>query len=232
MDLNSDVGELPDDITSGLQEALLALVERANVACGGHAGDDATMDATVAQCARLGVLVGAHPSYPDRAHFGRRRMEMDRSALLESVRAQVQALDVIARAHGVTLAHIKLHGALYHDAAHHPDVARVVVDACAPWEVPLVLPVGAATLPLVRSLGREVLLEAFADRGYTPEGALIPRGAPGALVHHPEAAAAQARALLERWPIDTLCVHGDTLGALALVHAVRTAIDRTRTNPA
>ncbi len=224
MRLNADLGEDPRAVVDGTQEALIALVDEANVACGGHAGDDETMRATVAQCVRHGVAVGAHPSYPDRAGFGRVSMAMPAGELERAVREQIDALARIAGAAGVALTHVKPHGALYHDAARDPAVAGALVAAvrgALPSGVALVLPAGAPTRERCERAGVPVVAEGFADRGMRDDGSLIPRGMPGAVIEDPAAAAAQAAAVVAGGGIDTLCVHGDTPGALAVARAVR-----------
>lgn len=220
IDLNCDLGESPDHVFGGGQEAILPFLKRANVACGGHAGDIATMRATVEQCLRHGVLVGAHPSYPDPEGFGRRSLAVPHDLLVDSIHAQVRELDDILRAQGGALAHIKPHGALYHDVGHAPDVARALLEATAAWDVPLVLQAGAPTTSLVREAGRRVLAEVFADRAYEPDGSLRARARPGAVLDDPQEAAAQAERLAKAGRGDTLCVHGDTPGALAIARAV------------
>lgn len=227
LDVNCDLGESPEMVFGGAQEAILPFIHRANVACGGHEGDVETMTITVEQCLRHGVLVGAHPSYPDREGFGRRSLELAPAVLVEVVRAQVKALDEIVRAHGGALAHIKPHGALYHDVGERAETARAFLDATAAWDVPLVLLAGAATTALVTSAGRRVLAEAFADRAYEPDGSLRPRSLPGSIVDDPDAAAAQAERLVRQGRADTLCVHGDTPSALAIARALHARLGRT-----
>lgn len=238
IDLNADVGEGYGAWTMGDDAALLPHVTSANVACGGHAGDPAIMVATLRLAARLGVACGAHPGYPDRAGFGRRELPMDAEALHASLLAQLGALAAIARDAGVPLRHVKPHGALYHRAAHDPQVARTVVAACAsvlPGRA-ILGPAGSALLHAAAAAGLPVRPEGFADRGYAADGGLVPRGQPGALLADPAAAAAQACAIARTGRAatadggsvaviaETLCIHGDSPGAPAIAAAVRAAL--------
>ena len=221
--LNADVGEIDTAVFDGTQEALLDVVDEANVACGGHAGDERTMRATVAQCRARHVAIGAHPSYPDRANFGRTSMTMELAALRASIRQQVRTLIDVAG----SVRHVKPHGALYHDAGARPEIVDVLVDVMrevAPGAA-LVLQAGAPQLERVRAAGGvAVVREGFADRGYRRDGSLIPRAQAGALLLDPTAAVAQALGFARANAVDTLCVHGDTPGAVALARAVKAAI--------
>jgi len=221
VDLNADVGEGMEDA------ALLPWVTSANVACGMHAGDPSTMDQTVVLALSRGVRVGAHPGYPDRANFGRVAMEMSADAVENLVVYQVAALEGIVRSRGGTLTHVKPHGALYHSGAEFPDVARAIAEGVRRVGADLVL-VGAAGSMLIgaaRDAGLPVAEEAFADRRYRPDGTLVPRGKPGAVLLDPDEAAEQAVGLARdgiaiaedssRVSVraDTICLHGDTPGA-------------------
>ncbi len=219
--LNIDVGELPEE-----PEALVAAADRVNVACGGHAGDDTTMRVTLARAKAAGALVGAHPSYVDRARFGRVAMDVPADVLAAEVRDQCARLAAHARAVGVPIGHAKPHGALYHRAAADPVVAEAVLDGVVAALGPVAVmgpPTGALRDAAARR-GLPYLREGFADRGMTPAGALIPRGTPGDLIHDPAAAADQARRLVATGDYDTLCVHGDTPDAIAIARAVRAAL--------
>jgi len=220
IDLNADVGEGMDDA------ALLPFVTSANVACGLHAGDPTVMDGTVALALSRGVRVGAHPGYPDREHFGRVAVEMAFDAIENLVLYQIAALDGFVRSRGGTLTHVKPHGALYHGGAEFPDVARAIAEGVRRFRTSLVL-VGAAGSMLIeagREAGLPVAEEAFADRRYMPDGSLVPRGQPGALITDPDESAEQAVRLARDRSVvaadgttvevraDTLCLHGDTPG--------------------
>lgn len=229
MILNLDAGELPSET-----EALWALFDVVNIACGGHAGDAASMARIVAFCAARGrPLVGAHPSYPDRAGFGRRARHTPAAALGAEIAEQCAALAAQARAHGVAVAWLKPHGALYHDAAADPALARAVLDgACAALGAAFTVigPPAGALRDAALAFGLGYAREGFADRGRRADGSLVPRSEPGALIEDPAAAAAQALALAGQ--VDTICVHGDTPGALAIARAVRAAVTASRAEAA
>jgi UPF0271 protein len=224
--VNIDLGELPDEA-----EALYEYAHVANVACGGHAGDDASMGRAVERCLSHGVRIGAHPSYPDREGFGRRVVAMDPDALRASVAAQCAELARIVQAQGRTVTFVKAHGALYH-AAHTDDaVAEALVSgACLSLGQGITV-IGPADGALAGAAARSSLSyarEGFADRETRPDGTLVPRGEPGALVVDPSAAAARARDLAARGHVDTICVHGDTRGAVEIARAVREALDESK----
>jgi UPF0271 protein len=225
IDLNCDVGELPGPEGRAADGALLALVSSANVACGGHAGDPDSMAATIVAAAALGVAVGAHPSYADREHFGRRSRAQSPRDAAAALSAQLEALRTIAHAHDLALTHVKPHGALYNDAAADRSVAAAVADAVAAFDSALVL-VGLAGSALLegRAAGLRVAAEGFCDRAYEPDGSLRSRSQPGAVYDDPETAARQAVRLAQRGDIDTLCIHGDTPNALPIARAVRAAL--------
>lgn len=238
IDLNADVGESYGAWSMGDDAALLPLVTSANVACGAHAGDPVVMARTVALARRLGVAVGAHPGYPDRDGFGRRDLPMTAEELRASILAQLGALEAIARAAGVSLTHVKPHGALYNRAARDPELAGIVaaaVRAVSP-SLALVGLAGSALLTAGTAEGLPVIAEAFADRVYEADGALRSRRFPDSMHHDPAAAAEQARSIVldgrvrahdGTWvPVTaaSLCVHGDTPGAPAIAAAVRTAL--------
>ncbi len=206
--LNVDGGELDDEPIE-----LYALADVVHVACGGHAGDDASMDRVTRACASAGTRVGAHPSYDDREGFGRRAREVAPAELSASVAAQCERLRAIAAQVGVELASVKPHGALYH-AAHASEVtARALVAGVARSlgsAIAIVGPAGGALEAAAHDAGMPFQREAFADRGVRADGSLVPRGEPGALVVDPAIAAARARELGARADVDTVCIHGDT----------------------
>ncbi len=224
--LNIDLGERPDE-----PDELYALADVANVACGGHAGDDASMAHALAECARRGAAPGAHPSFPDREHFGRRPMALDAATLEREVHAQCTRLAEHAARAGAHLGFVKPHGALYHvadgDAALATALARGARAAFGPALV-VIGPAGGALARAAADAGLAFLREGFADRGRVRAAdgrwTLVARGQPGALIDDPAAAAAQARALVAEGAIDTLCVHGDGPNALAVARAVRAAL--------
>jgi UPF0271 protein len=228
VDLNADVGEGMDDAE------LLPYVTSANVACGVHAGDPTTMDQTVLTALSRGVRVGAHPGYPDRANFGRVFIEMSADDIENLIVYQVGALAGFVRSRGGTLTHVKPHGALYHSAGEFPDVARAIAEGVRRVGTDLVL-VGAAGSLLIgagEDAGLAIAEEAFADRRYRSDGTLVPRGEPGALLLDPDEAAEQAVGLARdgvavaqdgtRVTVraDTICLHGDTPGAVEIAKRI------------
>jgi UPF0271 protein len=230
IDLNSDVGE-----GAGDDGVIIPLVTSVNVACGFHAGDPGTIRQTLRLAKRHGVAVGAHPSYPDREGFGRRHMARQPEAVEGDLLYQLGALAALCRAEGVALHHVKPHGALYNAAAGDLTLAAAVARAVLAFDPSLLVVclAGSPMAGLVRGLGLACAEEAFADRGYTPGGALQPRDQPGALIEAPDQVAARAlRMAQERTVVavdgtvvavaaDTLCLHGDTPGAARMAAAVR-----------
>lgn len=216
IDLNADLGEeITDDA------ALLAVVTSANVACGYHAGTPETMRFVCEEAARLGVAVGAQVSYLDREHFGRRALDIEESLLKEHVFDQVGQLCEVADAAGTVVSYVKPHGALYNRVVTDEEQARAVLEGSGSLPV-LGLP-GGALLRQAEVAGRAVWREGFPDRGYTPDGHLVPRDQPGALVHDPAEVAANAVRLAES--VDSVCVHGDSPDAVATAHAVRRGLE-------
>jgi 5-oxoprolinase (ATP-hydrolysing) subunit A len=220
IDLNCDMGERPEAIEDGSQEAIMPYLTSVNIACGGHAGDAGSMSATVAQAKRWGLGIGAHPSYPDRPNFGRVAMAMSAEAIADSVFAQVTALAEIAACEGVTVGHVKPHGALYNSAAEDAVIARAIADGVSRWrrDVVLVGLAGSQMLEVFREAGFAVAREIFADRRYEADGTLRPRKYADALITDPAAAAEQVFRMHAK--ADTVCVHGDTAGALAIAAEV------------
>jgi 5-oxoprolinase (ATP-hydrolysing) subunit A len=225
IDLNVDLGELP-----GEPPELYALSTMANVACGGHAGDTASMARALSFAMTRGTKVAAHPSYPDREGFGRRSVSMAPPELAASVAKQCAALQALARKLGYAVAVVKPHGALYHDAARDPALAAALLDGAErglglpPSALTVVGPPRGALLDEALRRGARYAREGFADRAYRADGALVPRSEPGALVTDPDACARQALALASSGTIETLCVHGDSPGAVAIVTRVRDAL--------
>jgi 5-oxoprolinase (ATP-hydrolysing) subunit A len=233
IDLNADLGE-----GMASDDALLEIVSSCNIACGGHAGDDASMAAGIASALRHGVVIGAHPSYPDREGFGRRSRFAGGEALYESLTCQSAAFASIAAELGARVDHLKPHGALYNDAARDPALAAIVARTAAevPGRIALVGPPGSE---LERAAGRlhiPFIAEAFADRRYRSDGSLVPREEPGAVMTSSAECASQALLLAREGAVvtvdgqriglcaDTLCLHGDTPGAVATAAAIRDAL--------
>lgn len=238
IDLNADLGETVDGVPTADDEAMFAVISSASVACGGHAGDAASMRDSVERAARHGVAVGAHPSYPDRANFGRRAVAMEPDELAAAVSGQLGALV----AAGADLRYVKPHGALYHavtaDPAQAEAVARAVADRSALLGRALpVLGLDGEIARAAASVGLPFVREAFLDRGYTPTGWLVSRSRPGALLHAPDVVAARAVRLVRDGVVDavdgslvpvraaSLCVHGDSPAAVEMAGAVRAALD-------
>lgn len=225
VDLNIDLGELP-----GEPAELFGLATVANVACGGHAGDQASMARALSFAMTRGTRVAAHPSYPDREGFGRVTLEMAPADLAAAVEAQCAALQAIARKLGYPVFQVKPHGALYHDAARDPALAAAVIDGAlhglgvAAADLTVVGPPRGALLEDALRRGARYAREGFADRAYQADGTLVPRSKPGALLTDPGACARQALALVAAGGIETLCVHGDTPGAVAIAARVRDAL--------
>jgi 5-oxoprolinase (ATP-hydrolysing) subunit A len=225
IDLNADVGE-----GMGQDEELLPFVTSANIACGIHAGDPTTMSQTVQLARAHGVAVGAHPSYPDRAGFGRRAMVLTEGEVEGCVSIQVRALAEIAAIYGVALRHVKPHGAMYNVAAQDLKVANAIARAVAALDPSLVLVglAGSALIEAGRRAGLRTANEVFADRGYRADGSLVPRGEPGDVLHDPDVVVPRAVVMVREGaviavdgarvelPVETLCVHGDTRNAAAL----------------
>jgi UPF0271 protein len=234
IDLNCDMGELPQAVSDGTQESLMLSLTSVNIACGGHAGDAQTMKATIEQALRWKLDVGAHPGYPDREHFGRVELQLPPEKIADSVFQQVRALAEIAAECGASVTHVKPHGAMYNQAAANRVIAQAIADGVARWsrDVALVGLAGSQMLDVFREAGFRVAAEAFADRRYEPSGALRSRKFEDALIREPTEAGQQALRIVERRTViarggtelatnaQTICIHGDTPGAPAIAAAV------------
>jgi UPF0271 protein len=235
IDINSDMGESFGAYTMGDDEALLGYVTSANIACGFHGGDPRTIDATVAHAAAREITIGAHVSYPDLVGFGRRPMRVSADELITDVLYQIGALEAFCRRHGTAVRYVKAHGALYNDLADNEDLAAAFADALLAYGGGLAALVLAGS-PAVEVLGKKgirVIREGFADRGYTPAARLVSRRQAGAVITDPAVVAGRgwriatgagiesadgSPLVLE---VDSLCVHGDTPGAVELARALR-----------
>ena len=238
--LNCDMGEGFGSWSMGDDQSIMPLIDAANIACGGHAGDPSTMRECVELAKRHKTEIGAHVSYPDKQGFGRRAMDITGQTLIDLLHFQIGALDGIARAHGTRVTYVKPHGALYHAMLDNAGVLNDIMAAVAGWHTDLELVVLATprdrkTLQLAVEHGLTLRYEAFADRGYTSRGLLLSRDKPGAILD-PEQAAQQAEAIAQnslktprgrRIPVnaDTLCVHSDSPGAVQMITAIRKALD-------
>jgi 5-oxoprolinase (ATP-hydrolysing) subunit A len=234
IDINCDVGENPEAIADGSQEALMPYISSVNIACGGHAGDAQSMCTTVEQAQRHNLSIGAHPGYEDPANFGRVELHLPPEEITASIERQIQALQRIAQECGASIDHVKAHGALYNQAARDREIARAIAEgvrrACP--NAILVGLAGSVMLDEFRAAGFSVAAEAFADRRYEPDGTLCSRKFPDALLRDPQQAADQALRIAQHSTVnasdnstislraDTLCLHGDTPGAPQIAAAV------------
>jgi UPF0271 protein len=234
VDLNSDLGE-----GAGHDEEILDLVSSANIACGFHAGDPASIFASIQAAIKLGVSVGAHPSFPDRKNFGRSEMNLPAAEIYATVAYQIGAFHALTRAAGARMNHVKAHGALYNMAARDRPLAQVIANAVVALDPKLILfaPSASELDAAATEVGLQTASEIFADRNYLPDGSLVPRSDSRAFVHDPmEAADRIIRILSERKvrAVDgtdisvfgtTVCVHGDNPQAVAFVRQLRDRLD-------
>lgn len=240
IDLNCDMGESFGAYTIGADEAVMASITSANVACGYHGGDPGVMRRTVRLARDGGVAVGAHPGFPDLVGFGRREMRMAAQDVEDMVLYQIGALAAIAKSEGVRLSHVKPHGALYNMAVTDKALAAAIARAVAAFDPALIffaLP-GSELARAANGLGLQVALEGFADRAYEPDGSLTPRSRAGAVIHQVDAVAARAVRMVTdgvvtasdgsrlEMRVDTICTHGDTPGAQSLTRALRAGLER------
>ncbi len=238
IDLNSDLGEGFGVWHLGDDEAMLGVVTSANVACGFHAGDPDILRRVCGQAAERGVVIGAQVGYRDLAGFGRRAIDVELRTLTNDIVYQIGALEGFARLAGTQVRYVKPHGALYNRVVHHAAQAAAVVEAIQLYDGSLMvlgLP-GSVLLTIAEEGGLRTVTEAFADRGYTPEGTLIPRSAPGALLHDPRQVAERMVRMVRTGLLqtsdgtdvsvraDSICVHGDSPGAVEMAVAVRQSL--------
>ncbi len=240
IDLNADLGESFGVWRMGDDEALLGIVTSANIACGFHAGDPLTIRRACAGAVAHRVSIGAQVSYRDLAGFGRREMEVPPEELTAEVLYQIAALDGIARAEGGKVSYVKPHGALYNRCVTDPVQAAALAAAISAYDpgLPLLTLPGGEASRVAAGAGLTVVAEAFADRAYRADGTLVPRGQPGAVISDPARAAARAASMATGHvvesadghqvlaPLRSVCVHGDTAGAVTLARAVREALER------
>lgn len=240
IDLNSDLGESYGAWAMGDDEAMLAIVSSANVACGFHAGDPVGICKTVKAAAERGVSIGAHVSYPDRVGFGRRDMDVTSAELTADVIYQIGAIKGIAAASGVSVGYVKPHGALYNRIAQDAKQGQAVIDGIRAIDPNLVMMglAGSPILDLARASGLKVVAEAFADRAYTPSGALVSRREAGAVLHDSAVIAQRMLQLAHDGTIEaidgstikidaqSICVHGDSPGAVAIAREIRQAFEK------
>ena len=241
IDINADLGE-----GAGHDEQLLQLVTSANIACGLHAGDDQTMRATLLAAKQRGVAVGAHPSFNDRENFGRREISIPSNELIALVAYQLGAFAAMAESVGMRPQHMKPHGALYNMAARDEEIADAVVQAVCRFDRELIVfaPAASALSRAAEASELRVAREVFADRNYMRDGSLVPREHPQALLHDPEQAANRVFRMLREDKVqaidgsdvdvhaDTVCVHGDTPGAVSFARELRLALHQAGVNVA
>ena len=235
VDFNADLGETTAGNPVADDAAMMELITSANVACGFHAGDPHDIAKTVKNAAKAGVTVGAHVGYRDSAGFGRRFMDYAPGELADEVLYQIGALDALARAHGTTIRYVKPHGALYNTIVHHEIQAQAVIDgikAFSPGLAVMLLPGGVA-IDKAEAAGLRVIREAFADRAYNPDGTLVSRREPNAVLDSVEAVVDQVRQIAQSGSVtatdgstvqvdaESVCVHGDSPGAVQMTRAVR-----------
>lgn len=240
VDLNSDLGESFGRWRLGDDQTMLGLVTSANVACGFHAGDPSTLRATCAGAAAAGVVIGAQVGYRDLAGFGRRFIDVEPATLTDDVLYQLGALDGFARVAGTSVRYVKPHGALYHAVVHHEAQAAAVVRAVCEYDERLAVLglCGSALHRAARAGGLRTVCEAFADRAYTAEGTLVDRHREGAVLTDPEEVARRCLQMVTEGRVqavdgtlvavrpESVCVHGDSPGAVAMAAAVRRLLDR------
>jgi 5-oxoprolinase (ATP-hydrolysing) subunit A len=234
VDLNCDMGEMPETLADGSQEELMRYVSSANVACGCHAGDSRMMRTTIEQALRHGVAIGAHPGYEDRDNFGRTELQLPPEEISRLVHRQLVTLREIATQCGAIIGHVKAHGALYNQAAREREIARAIAEGVRRWNPAVILVglAGSVMLEQFQAAGFPVAVEAFADRRYQKNGSLRPRKFEDSVLYDPEEAAAQAMAIVAQGSVvavdgsivpltaQTICIHGDTPGALEMAAAV------------
>ena len=239
IDLNSDVGESFGNWEMGDDAAIFRSVSSANVACGFHAGDPSTIAGTCRDAVAAGVTIGAHVGYRDLAGFGRRFLDCSPTELADDVLYQLGALQALARAAGARIRYVKPHGALYNTIVHHEAHAQAVVDAVRAFggDLPLLLLPGSVALAKAAAAGLRGVAEAFADRAYNPDGTLVSRREPGAVLHDTDLVVANMVRLAQTGKItaidgsiirvdaESICVHGDTPGSVAMAAAVRAGLE-------
>ena len=234
IDINCDMGEIPEHISDGTQESLMRSITSVNIACGGHAGDERMMKTTIEQALRWDLAIGAHPGYPDRENFGRVELDLPLEQIEESIFGQIRTLAEVAATYATAIVHVKPHGAIYNQAVNKPALARAIANGVARFskEVVLVGLAGSKMLEVFRGAGFRVAAEAFADRRYEADGTLRSRKFEDALIRDPKLAAEQAVRIAKREGViasdgstvkidaDTICIHGDTPGAPKIAEVV------------
>jgi UPF0271 protein len=239
IDINADLGESKESLLNGHDFELMRYITSANVACGGHAGDEHTMSETLIAAKRLNVAVGAHPGYPDRENFGRVEIPLPPAEIEGFVRDQIVALRKIADSLGMRLVHVKPHGAIYHAANKNNEIAEAIGRAAKKIDPQLIMvgQAGSSTVEVWRAMGLRAAAEAFADRAYEPDGTLRKRTLSGALLDEPARAAEQALNIATQHKVfasdgselavhaETICIHSDTPGSAAIAREVNQRLE-------
>ena len=235
IDLNCDMGEMPEAIANGTQDTLMQYISSVNIACGGHAGNPEMMRTTIEHALRNGLSIGAHPGYEDPASFGRKEMQLSPEEVANSIHRQILALENMAKQCGAAVTHVKAHGALYNQAARDRTIAKAFAAGVLRWrsDVVLIGLAGSVMLEEFQAAGFPVAAEAFADRRYEPDGSLRSRNLPDSLLRDPAEAAEQALRIVEHANViasggavvpllaQTICIHSDTPGAVEIAAAVK-----------
>jgi UPF0271 protein len=240
IDLNCDMGEIAEHIKDGTQESLMRSITSVNIACGGHAGDERMMKATIEQALRWNLTIGAHPGYADRENFGRVELDLPLEQIEESIFGQIRVLAEVAATFATAIVHVKPHGALYNQAVNKPELARAIANGVARFskDVILVGLAGSKMLDVFRDAHFRIAAEAFADRRYEPDGTLRSRKHEDALLRDPKDAAEQAVRIATMQGVmasdgstvkieaQTICIHGDTPGAPKIAEAVAAGLQQ------
>ncbi len=237
IDLNSDIGELDGAAGRKLDAGILSAVTSCNIACGGHAGDETSMRETIRIASQLDRRMGAHPSYPDRKNFGRRAFDISDAALADSLHEQVGTLIRIANEEAAEITHLKAHGALYNKAAGSAPLAKIICNCARAFDIPRVFGLPNSEIERAAKAAKlDFLAEGFVDRSYEVDGSLTPRGVEGAV--HESAGTVKKQAIdlardkqvrtrsgvVIKLPVKTLCLHGDTAGAIEMSREIRKAL--------
>ncbi|RMG27930.1 MAG: LamB/YcsF family protein [Bacteroidetes bacterium] len=239
IDLNCDMGESYGRFQIGNDEAIFPYISSSNIACGFHGGDPLHIENTIRLALKHRVRIGAHPSYPDLSGFGRRKMHLPAAELEAVVKYQVAALKGMVESHGATLAYVKPHGALYNTAADEEETCRLIISAIQALDPRLALMglAGSTMEQVARQQGIEFIAEAFADRTYTPQGRLLPRSQPHAVIYEPEQAVKQVLDIALRQHVlsagglmvpvhaQSICIHGDNPAAVPILQALHAAFE-------
>lgn len=237
IDLNADLGESSAGNPVADDAAMISMISSANVACGFHAGDPHDIFTTLKFAAEKGLTVGAHPAYRDRAGFGRRFIDYDPAELADEILYQIGAVDALARAAGTRVSYVKPHGALYNTIVHNEAHAQATLDGIAAFgDLPVMLLPGGVAVDMAEKRGTRVIREAFADRGYNPDGTLVSRREPGAVLHDADAVAQRVLNLATTGKVtaidgseltlgaESVCVHGDSPGSVEMTAAIVTQL--------